>query len=61
MHVFVLIHKYTQYTHIYYVTKSFILDAINSLTALPSTLTEGASLLHMHTSGRSTDHNATRL
>ncbi len=28
--VYVYIHnKYTQYTHIYYVNKSFILDAIN--------------------------------
>ncbi len=26
--------KYTQYTLIYYVTKTFILDAINCLTAL---------------------------
>ncbi len=26
--------KYTQYTHIYYVNKNFILDAINRLIAL---------------------------
>ncbi len=26
--------KYTQYTYIYYVKKTFILDAINHLTAL---------------------------
>ncbi len=30
MYVYLYIHnKYTQYTHIYYVHKSFILDAIN--------------------------------
>ncbi len=38
MHVCVYImhtyNKYTQYTHIYYVNKNFILDAINCLSAL---------------------------
>ncbi len=30
MYVYLYIHnKYTQYTHIYYVNKTFILDAIN--------------------------------
>ncbi len=35
MHVCIYIHnKYTQYTHIYNVNKTFILDVINLLTAL---------------------------
>ncbi len=31
---FYIHNKYTQYTHIYYVNKNFILDAINCLTTL---------------------------
>ncbi len=35
MCVYLYIHnKYTQYTHIYHVNKTFILDVINCLTAL---------------------------
>ncbi len=35
MSVYLYIHnKYTQYTHIYYVNKNFILDTMNRLTAL---------------------------
>ncbi len=33
VYLYILTIKYTQYTHIYYVNKTFILDAI-SLTAL---------------------------
>ncbi len=34
MCVYLYNNKYTQYTHMYYVNKTFILDAINHLTAL---------------------------
>ncbi len=39
MCLYLYIHnKYTQYTHIYYVNKTFILNAINHLTALIKTM-----------------------
>ncbi len=41
MYVYLYIHnKYTQYTYVYYVNKTFILDAIHNLTALKITKTK---------------------